>query len=697
MYRIGQRVLRVMILFALFGPLFVAGIGVQAQGEHTVYLPIVVGPPHTPGSSSVVVISADTAQEDILPAEEVALIETLQGTVAHALLSDVSPDGSTILVAGTTTAFVNITTGLGVSLSADFGNYTCLSSIVWRDATTAACLASDADGNTVLLALNSSDGSVTASDALTLPGDLYSLSPDASKVLVTIADASTALAAPPAPVVVAFPTLDNPDNGSIALTSTSTTFAVYDIATNQTSELLTLPPNSVLNGTPAWTTDGTQIAFTSTNYDRTDDDRSYTDPGDGTLINSVAALDVLGRISPEANPLLQTNRLHVFELAESGVLSQTLRAPGIDTFGGAPFEPAGQMDWSPDGTRLAVQVREPAQVAGRQHPVYTYPARSYFQVYTTTGSLSDTLQLAATIEAPQIAAQWVSDVSFANNDVLLFNAAYLMDVGLYTYSLTSTTLTDITPQPGTYGQAKASGDRVVFTYSSFTSAPEVYALNLDGSGLQALTSDNTAAQAANAVRADVISFTLESGLTHSGYLIQPADTPFPPQNARVIVWQQQGPSQGPPMSNFWSARVEDGFNLLPNFGYAVLVLPLYGREGFGAEDFNRLVENDNFGQVDIDAMAEVVQQMVEAGYTTPQRVGIMGCSYGSYFVTQSLVRHPDLYRAAHSQCNLLDLMVEWKRGFVYVAAYLEGRDPYSDPAEFIADSPLYQVAQVETP
>ncbi|NJO05327.1 MAG: prolyl oligopeptidase family serine peptidase [Chloroflexaceae bacterium] len=151
------------------------------------------------------------------------------------------------------------------------------------------------------------------------------------------------------------------------------------------------------------------------------------------------------------------------------------------------------------------------------------------------------------------------------------------------------------------------------------------------------------------------------------------------------------------MSNFWSARVEDGFNLLPNFGYAVLVLPLYGREGFGAEDFNRLVENDNFGQVDIDAMAEVVQQMVEAGYTTPQRVGIMGCSYGSYFVTQSLVRHPDLYRAAHSQCNLLDLIVEWKRGFVYVAAYLEGRDPYSDPAEFIADSPLYQVAQVETP
>jgi dipeptidyl aminopeptidase/acylaminoacyl peptidase len=94
---------------------------------------------------------------------------------------------------------------------------------------------------------------------------------------------------------------------------------------------------------------------------------------------------------------------------------------------------------------------------------------------------------------------------------------------------------------------------------------------------------------------------------------------------------------------------------LPNFGISVLVMTFPGREGFGPEFYNALKEGRNFGQLDIDEAAQVVEHLIALGYTARDRVGITGCSYGGYFAVQSIIRHPDLYAAAVAQCTLLDL------------------------------------------
>jgi dipeptidyl aminopeptidase/acylaminoacyl peptidase len=139
------------------------------------------------------------------------------------------------------------------------------------------------------------------------------------------------------------------------------------------------------------------------------------------------------------------------------------------------------------------------------------------------------------------------------------------------------------------------------------------------------------------------------------------------------------------------------YNLLPNFGMAVLVLVLPGREGYGPQFYNDLANGTNYGQIDVDEGAQVVNQLIQKGWTSHGRVGITGCSYGGYFTTQSISRYPDLYAAANTQCTLLDLFDEWQFGFTGYLSYLEGRVPTTDPAEYVKDSPLYNAGKIRAP
>ena len=161
-----------------------------------------------------------------------------------------------------------------------------------------------------------------------------------------------------------------------------------------------------------------------------------------------------------------------------------------------------------------------------------------------------------------------------------------------------------------------------------------------------------------------------------GYLLQPVGAPFPPQDIPIVLYQQGGP--GGAMTNRWGTTAEEPFNLLPNFGFAVLFMPFSGREGFGPEFFRALADHDNFGQLDVAEGAQVVQYLLEQGYVQPGRVGIAGCSYGGYFVAQSITRFPDLYDAANIQCAVLD-MIKWWEPNPYLVTFMEGAVPSAQP------------------
>ncbi len=215
----------------------------------------------------------------------------------------------------------------------------------------------------------------------------------------------------------------------------------------------------------------------------------------------------------------------------------------------------------------------------------------------------------------------------------------------------------------------------------------------DGTGFTTLTSMNEQARSAVRSTQHPVSFTLKNGETFEGVLVLPANVAFPPQELPIVVWQAGGPGES--VSNTWSNTMEGPVSLLPNFGYGVLVTPLYGRFGFSAERFNALAGPGAFGTIDIDAMAEIVEQVRAEGWAS--KVGVVGCSYGGYFVTQSIVRHPATYDAAHTMCSIVDMVAEWSRGDGLLIPWFLHTSIYDNPQAYIDVSPIYHTDQVQTP
>jgi dipeptidyl aminopeptidase/acylaminoacyl peptidase len=354
------------------------------------------------------------------------------------------------------------------------------------------------------------------------------------------------------------------------------------------------------------------------------------------------------------------------------------------------------VSWATDGATLLVQHLAPSHPADRRYPTYDpqFLAGGSFRFYDP--ALHELSRLAA--PALSLIDSALTYGRFVSPDEVIFSAHFGTDTLPYYYNRRSGELRAIASQPGTYAAITATSSQtrqIVFFYDSFTEPGEVTRLGWDGQGRTALTDVNAEVRAQSHTRQQAVSFTLRNGQVRTGVLILPADAPNPPKSQRIVVWQEGGPTTS--VQNSWGAQVERPFALLPNFGIGVLVTPLEGRYGLGAVRFSALADRANFGQVDIDEQAEIVAQLTARGWAKPGQVGIAGCSYGGYFVTQSITRHPSVYGAAHAMCSLVDTVTEWNRSFDSLMPWLEGLPPFSNLEEYRSDSPLYNAAQARTP
>jgi hypothetical protein len=228
---------------------------------------------------------------------------------------------------------------------------------------------------------------------------------------------------------------------------------------------------------------------------------------------------------------------------------------------------------------------------------------------------------------------------FVSDDEAVVCVPFELSYHFYLYNLRSQKFRRLATPSGTIYQprSKRHSRELVYNFSSFQQPYEMYRIHVDADGPKQLTNANAAVAAANRIRADRVRFRLDDGDRREGFLLQPAGASFPPRNVPLVVWQEGGPNL--PMTEQWLSTSEEPFNLLPNFGFALLIVPLPGRVGFGSRFIDELVDRRNFGEIDIDEQAEISRQLVERGYTSPARLGITGFSYGGYFTSQSITRH----------------------------------------------------------
>jgi dipeptidyl aminopeptidase/acylaminoacyl peptidase len=635
----------------------------------------------------IVVINRKIArQTKLLSAEEVEKITVLQKTVAPRAISQISPDGTTVVITWqepaakeSTYRFLNIHNGSQLEIASDQFQGFQPDWFHWRDEKTVIAIASKEDMPAqvqyVLLKVDGRSGKV-GSEPLVLPGVLTSVAPDASKILVKVKSGKPGDAPADQASNNETEEEEGEENGK------PTEFRVLALPQLKEMYRFALPTETSIYRA-RWTPDSSRLAIVRGWQPQKLSEFSWEG---GTSLLVRESQDAMGLLLPIENPYLQKSALIVIDLQTGD--RHTLPA-GKE---GAQF---GDVSWSPDGHILLARVFHPLKLPGRTYPIYSYIEHASYRFYNT--DLKDLGQ----VEAPELANfedEGIASGQFAAPDEIAFIALNGMNNHLYLYSRRSGELRRLSQKNGTYSNVVVDlkTRQIVFQFSSFTEPPELYRLDLNSGETMPLTALNQKVLETNQTRADAISFSLARGEAMAGILIQPADAAFPAQDVPLVVWQEGGPASS--MTNQWGADVERPFALLPNFGISVLVLPIYGRYGFGTERFNTLYRDRNFGQVDIDAMAEVVEQAIAKGYTSPGKVGITGCSYGGYFTLQSIIRHPALYAAANPQCSWVDMLADWAGANPILPPFVYGSlTPYIDMAEFQKDSPAYNSERIQTP
>ncbi|MCS6881222.1 MAG: prolyl oligopeptidase family serine peptidase [Oscillochloridaceae bacterium] len=627
---------------------------------------------------------------NLLPAEDVEKIVTLRSAgwgTSYRVVSPVSPDDQAFLAAyGPELFLVNVRDG-GVTPVTSDQRFSASTNYVWLDDYTLGFLTITKNGysggNIDRRTGRATIGEPRLSKAVRWVGEKQVpilFSPNHQKLLLL--DTTDAKPA-------SFPSLSASGQGDVLdpgftplpslvrfLVTEGARFKVVDVDSGVAHEVLTVEPNTLIADV-TFSQNGDKFSLTSWSIADTDT-RSF----DGVKLTEFGYRDATGNLAPEENIFLQSNAVTILDFP-SGVVRRMRAAESDGVF-------YTGTSWSTDNQTLVVEVNTPGRVKGRRYPQY-YPQ---FHAGGSLRFFNSDLQEIRRLERPELDTSQ-KRVEFVSPDEVIIQTRYGTNGHPYYYNLRSGEFRNIADRAGVFLDVVSTNRsrEIVFVYSSFTDPPEYYRMRWDGTAFAQLTWRNDAVRNLSQARQYGVSFTLRNGERFEGVLILPADVPFPPRQVPIVVWQPGGPTETVP--NSWRDTVEVPTSLLPNFGFGVLVTPLYGRYGFGPERFQALADGNNFGQIDIDAQAEIVAQLRARGWAS--KVGIAGCSYGGYFVTQSVTRHPNTYDAAHTMCSIVDVITEWSRGGGELIPWLQGRPIYAALEEYRRDSPIYQVERVRTP
>lgn len=139
------------------------------------------------------------------------------------------------------------------------------------------------------------------------------------------------------------------------------------------------------------------------------------------------------------------------------------------------------------------------------------------------------------------------------------------------------------------------------------------------------------------------------------------------------------------------------FQALLARGIAVLDVNVRGSSGFG----KRFVNLDN-GALRVNGVRDIKASWdyaVESGAADPERVGIMGGSYGGYMTMAGLTRYPDLFAAGVNLFGVVNFETFFAHTEPWMAAI--SKVEYGDPdtqREMLRElSPIHQVDRVRAP
>jgi acylaminoacyl-peptidase len=236
-----------------------------------------------------------------------------------------------------------------------------------------------------------------------------------------------------------------------------------------------------------------------------------------------------------------------------------------------------------------------------------------------------------------------------------------------------------------------SGEKITYTLSDTTNPSEVY---LHEKNPVKLTNMNKALmKKLDISEPEEFWFTAGDGVKVQGWVIRPhryeAGEKYP------TALEVHGGPRGAYTFNLGAAEHE--FQVLAEHGYVVVYTNPRGSTGFG-EEFSRMISG-HWGDRDYLDCMEALDYVIENyDYVDPERLGILGGSYGGWMTNWAL-GHTDRFKAAVTMRSISNWYSMHGTSDI---AFNEhdigwGKEPWEDPELILSKSPITYIEDIHTP
>jgi dipeptidyl aminopeptidase/acylaminoacyl peptidase len=238
-------------------------------------------------------------------------------------------------------------------------------------------------------------------------------------------------------------------------------------------------------------------------------------------------------------------------------------------------------------------------------------------------------------------------------------------------------------------EVSADGSQALLTVSGSTTPSDVWRLDLaDETFTQVSATPHDGVDLDTLVRPELKTYTAHDGLQLSGWLYLPHDYVKP----GPMVLSFHGGPEGQERPRFRAT-----YQALLSRGIAVFAPNVRGSSGFG----KTFVNLDN-GALRFDGIKDIeatVNFVSGNGLADPERIGIMGGSYGGYMVMAGITEYPDMFAAGANLFGIVNFETFFANTEPWMAAIstIEYGDPETE-ADLLADlSPIHRIDRITTP
>ena len=279
-------------------------------------------------------------------------------------------------------------------------------------------------------------------------------------------------------------------------------------------------------------------------------------------------------------------------------------------------------------------------------------------------------------------AVWVN--ADARTEITVYDAA----------SMEPVTLPDL-PEAEITGVVFSKDESKIAFYGSTARSPrDVFVSTVGGGEVKQLTDTlNPAIDPDHLVTPEIVRFASYDGVEIPGLLYKPHSASA---EARVpaVISIHGGPGG--------QSRVgySEAVQYLVNHGYAVYAINNRGSSGYG-KTFYRM-DDKKHGEADLDDVVAAKKMLVDTGWIDPERIGVMGGSYGGYLTLAALTFRPEEFACGvdlfgiSNWVRTMESIPPWWESF-RLALYQEMGDPATDAERLRRISPLFHADQIRRP